>query len=113
MQGVAHSGCLSTLRLDVSLTIVNFPGSRWGQPKFLCIRLEPCLAAEHLIWMESDVLWHRDRIRKTARKLRKILKNAPKRPTAEQTHHLRTNIRRLSKPRLTCCDQIPRARNAA
>jgi len=36
-----------------------------------------------------------DRIRKTARKLRKILKKAPKCASAEQVHKLRTNIRRL------------------
>lgn len=36
-----------------------------------------------------------DRIRKTARKLRKFMKKAPKRPTPEQVHDLRTNIRRF------------------
>jgi CHAD domain-containing protein len=36
-----------------------------------------------------------DRIGKTSRKLRKLMKKAPKRPTRGQVHSLRTNIRRL------------------
>jgi CHAD domain-containing protein len=36
-----------------------------------------------------------DRIGKTSRKLRKLMKKAPKRPTPDQVHALRTNIRRL------------------
>jgi CHAD domain-containing protein len=36
-----------------------------------------------------------DRIGKTSRKLRKLLKKAPKRPTPDQVHALRTNIRCL------------------
>jgi CHAD domain-containing protein len=36
-----------------------------------------------------------DRIGKTSRKLRKLIKKAPKRPTPDQVHVLRTNIRRL------------------
>jgi CHAD domain-containing protein len=36
-----------------------------------------------------------EQIVKTARKLRKLLRKAPKRPAPEQVHSLRTNIRRL------------------
>jgi CHAD domain-containing protein len=36
-----------------------------------------------------------DRIQKTARKLRKLMKRAPKRPTPDEVHNLRTYIRRL------------------
>jgi CHAD domain-containing protein len=36
-----------------------------------------------------------DRIGKTSRKLRKLMKKAPKRPTPDQVHALRTNIRCL------------------
>ena len=36
-----------------------------------------------------------NRIRKTVRKLRTVMKKAPKRATVEQVHRLRTDIRRL------------------
>ena len=36
-----------------------------------------------------------DRIRKTGRKLRKLMREDPKRPTPEQVHSLRANIRRF------------------
>src|ERR1043165_6196476 len=35
------------------------------------------------------------RIEKSVRKLRKILKNAPKRPTVDEVHKLRTHARRI------------------
>jgi|tagenome__1003787_1003787.scaffolds.fasta_scaffold20988295_3 CHAD domain-containing protein len=36
-----------------------------------------------------------DRIRKTSRKLRKLIKKAPRRPNPDQVHTLRTSIRRM------------------
>jgi CHAD domain-containing protein len=45
--------------------------------------------SEHRMALDSD------RIRKTVRKLRKFFRKAPKHPTPEEVHDLRTHIRRL------------------
>jgi hypothetical protein len=45
---------------------------------------KPLCAAAHLLFTEHDVALDAERIGKTAKKLRKFMKKAPKRPTPEQ-----------------------------